>query len=47
MSDRTQTTLPAAPRELTTAELRAAAGGALKLPGLHKSTDVTLKRGLF
>jgi len=34
-------------RELTKDELRHAAGGVVKVPGTHKVTDITLKRGTF
>jgi hypothetical protein len=32
-------------RELTAEDLRHAAGGVVSMPGMHKSTNVTLKRG--
>lgn len=35
------------PQELTEAELKQAAGGVRKLPGMHKAGDITLKRGTF
>jgi bacteriocin-like protein len=33
--------------EMADDELKQVTGGALKLPGLHKASDVTLKRGVI
>jgi hypothetical protein len=32
-------------RELTAEDLREAGGGVVKMPGMHKVTNITLKRG--
>jgi len=44
MTRSTTTTTPS-PRELSAAEMREAAGGGTAVFGLHKSTNVALKRG--